>query len=95
MGTFHHDKSPLHGLTLVVETTAGDVFVGRCDDEDENQVVLLDADVRRHGDSPSRTEYLERADRFGVWPRHPRVVVPRAEVERVYPLADLEKVTAG
>lgn len=95
MGTFHHDKSPLHGLTLVVETTAGDTFVGRCDDEDENQVALLDADLHRQDDSPSREEYLQRADQFGVWPRQSRVVIPRAEVARVYPLADLEKVSAG
>lgn len=91
MGTFHQDKSPLHGITLVVETTAGDALIGRCEDEDERQVVLLDADVHRHDDSMSRSDYLERADRFGVWPRHPRVSVPRADVERMFPLSDLSE----
>ena len=32
MGTFHNDKSELHGITVVVDTKGPKVFVGRCDD---------------------------------------------------------------
>ena len=33
MGTFHHDKHELHGITVVVDTEGPKVFVGRCDEE--------------------------------------------------------------
>jgi hypothetical protein len=79
--TFHHDKSPLHGITVVVETAGGELWVGRCDDEDEERVILLDADVHRDGEGDaSRDDWLGKVDRFGVWPNHPRVVLPRRAV---------------
>ena len=78
MGTFHHNKSELHGITVVVETDDGEVFVGRCDDMDEQRVILLDVDVHRDGDDGRSTdEYLDRAARFGVWKKHDRLVIPR------------------
>lgn len=79
--TFHHDRSELHGITVVVETTGDEVWVGRCDDEDDERVILLDADVHRGGDGAvSRQEWLERAARFGPWPNHRRIVLPRRAV---------------
>ena len=33
MGTFHQGKSELHGITVVVDTTGPEIFVGRCDDD--------------------------------------------------------------
>ena len=88
MGTFHHDKHQLHGITVVVETHGPRVFVGRCDDIDEAGVILLDADVHE-GAGPSKQEYLRRAAQYGIWKKHDRVVVPRHEVASVTPLADL------
>jgi len=90
----HHHKSRLHGLTVVVEADGDEVWVGRCDDEDGERVILLDADVHRPGDSAaatgdSRTEWLSKAARFGVWPRHRRVVIPRARVSGLKLLGDL------
>lgn len=80
--TFHHDRSPLHGITVVVRTDGGDLWVGRCDDEDAERVILLDADLHREGETEGgREEWLARADRLGVWPRHRRVVIPRGRVE--------------
>jgi hypothetical protein len=35
MGTFHHGRSELHGITVVVDTHGPKVFVGRCDDLDD------------------------------------------------------------
>jgi len=90
VGTFHHDKHQLHGITVVVETHGPRVFVGRCDDIDEVGVILLDADVHEGGDgAPSTEEYLRRAAQFGFWKKHDRVVVPRSEVSAVTPLGDL------
>ena len=79
----------MHGITVVVETAGGELWVGRCDDEDGERVILLDADVHREGETEgSRDEWLSNADRFGVWPRHPRVVIPRGRVESLERLGD-------
>jgi len=90
VGTFHQGKSQLHGITVVVDTTGPEVFVGRCDDEDAEAVILLDADVHREGDEGrSKDEYLVRAAQFGVWKKHDRLVIPRAQVASIRPLADV------
>ena len=90
MGTFHSGRGELHGITVVVETTGPEVYVGRYDQEDAAGILLLDADLHRGGEGePPRTEFLERAARLGVWPRLPRVIVPRATVAAVRRLAEL------
>ena len=95
MGTFHQGKSELHGITVVVETSAEDLYVGRCEDEDERVVVLLDADMHRPTDQMSRVDYLRRAIQFGVWDRLPRVEVERREVTSIRPLGEFEAPGAG
>lgn len=84
----HQQRHELHGLTVVVETDGPELWVGRCDDVVEEGVVLRDADVHRDGGgAPPRAEWLARARAVGVWPRHPRVVVPAARVTAVRLLA--------
>ncbi len=91
MGTFHQDKSALHGITVVVESTGAELFVGRCDDENEEAVILLDADVHVEGEGDkSREEYLLAAARFGVWKKHDRLVIPRAQVASIRPLGEFD-----
>lgn len=86
----HQHKSPLHGITVVAETAGGETWVGRCDDEDAERVILLDADVHRDGEEGSgREEWLEKAARVGVWARHPRVVLPRRAVRSLRRLGEL------
>jgi hypothetical protein len=89
MGTFHHDKGELHGITVVVHTTGPRTYVGRCDVADERAVVLLDADVHEAGTGPTREEYLRSAARFGVWAKHRRIEVPRAEVADIVRLGEI------
>ncbi len=90
MGTFHDNKHALHGITVVVETDGGETLVGRCDDMDDTRVILLDADVHQATeDGPSKEDYLARASRFGVWPKHRRLVVARSNVTAVRRLGEL------
>jgi hypothetical protein len=90
VGTFHHDKHALHGITVVVDTSGPRVFVGRCDDIDAEGVILLDADVHEDGQGGrSKQEWLQRAAKYGVWKKHDRVVVPSSEVKSVVRLGDL------
>lgn len=92
--TGHSHKHDLHGITVVVETGGGELFVGRCDDIDESGVHLRDADRHVEGESPqSRTEFLARARRLGVWPNHRHLTVPAAAVRAVTRLADEAETT--
>lgn len=89
MGTFHHDKHALHGITIVVETDGPELVVGRCHDIDERGVTLRDADVHHAAESTiTRQAYLEAAGRVGVWPRHKRLFVPAERIREVRRLAD-------
>lgn len=90
MGTFHHDTHELHGITVVVDTAGPEIFVGRCDDMDEERVILLDVDVHREEEGgASKAEYVENAARFGVWKKHQRLVIPRGRVTSVRRLGEV------
>ena len=95
MGTFHHGKGDLHGITVVVDTKDTRVFVGRCDTVLPEGVVLLDADMHDEATAPeggeptTKAAYLENARKFGVWKKYDRIVVPADEVASVTRLGDL------
>lgn len=92
MGTFHHDKHALHGITVVVETTGAELYVGRCDDIVAQGVILRDADVHREGDPgapKTRSEFLEQARRFGAWPNLKRILVPAESVREIRRLGEI------
>jgi len=91
MGTFHHDKGELHGITVVVVTDGPELFVGRCDTVTPKHVVLLDVEAHVEGESAqSRDEYLERVSMVGQRGNIPRVVVPTERVRSLKRLAELE-----
>lgn len=86
----HQDRSELHGITLVVDTDGPEVYVGRCDDVTDREVILLDADVHRDGDEGrSKQQYVERAARLGTWKKHDLLVLPRSRVTSIRKLGDI------
>lgn len=90
MGTFHHDKHALHGITVVVDTDGPEVYVGRCDDMDEEKVILLDVDVHRDGEGGrSKEDYLKGAALYGVFKKHDHLVVDCSRVTSVRRLGEL------
>ncbi len=90
MGTFHQHKSELHGITVVVDTAGPEIYVGRCDDIDDERVILHDVDVHCDGDDGrSKEEYVTRAAQFGVWKKHDRLVIDRRRVSSVRRLGEL------
>ncbi len=90
MGTFHTGKHELHGITVVVETEGEETFVGRCDDMDDEKVILLDVDVHRAGESEvSKEDYLRQAAQWGVFAKHRHLVVDRSKVTAVNRLGEL------
>ena len=90
MGTFHHDRGALHGITVVVDTQGPRVYVGRCDSEGPDGIVLLDVDVHADGDGGrSKADYLRQVARVGHWKKHDRVEVAAAEIVSVRRLGDM------
>lgn len=89
MGTFHQNKHALHGTTVVVDTEGPEIYVGRCDDMDEREIILLDADVYREGDgAASKDAFVARAAQVGVWKKHDRITVDRARIRTIRPLGE-------
>jgi hypothetical protein len=91
MGTFHHGKGDLHGITVVVDTHGPEVYVGRCDTVTEEGVWLVGAD--RHdasadGATPKQT-WVGRAADWGFHPKIERVLVPTAAVASVTRLGEV------
>ena len=90
MGTFHQGKSELHGITVVVDTTGPEIFVGRCDDEDERGIILDDVDVHRDGENGrSKEEYVRRAAQLGIWKKHDHLLIPRDRIASVRRLGEV------
>lgn len=86
----HQEKSEHHGMTLVVDTDGPEVYIGRCDDVTEREVILLDVDVHRDGDDGrSKQQYVERAAQVGVWKKHDMFVLPRGRVTSIRRLGEI------
>ena len=90
MGTFHHGKGDLHGITVVIETPGSTAYIGRCDTLTDEGAILLDADVYEGEASGSTKEaWIRKAARVGVWKKFDRLFVPRAEIATVTRLGDV------
>ena len=90
MGTFHQGKSELHGITVVVDTTGPEIFVGRCDDMDDRGIFLHDVDVHRDGENGrSKDEYVRRASQLGVWKKYDHLMSPRERIASVRRLGEI------
>jgi hypothetical protein len=90
MGTFHQGKSDLHGITVVVDTTGAEVFVGRCDDMDDRGIILHDVDVHREGEGGrSKDDYVKRAATMGVWKKYDALMIPKEKIASVRRLGEV------
>jgi hypothetical protein len=85
----HAAKGELHGVTVVVDTTGAELFIGRFFEQRGDGIVLLD--VARHTEGAggvSKEQYVQTAARYGQWKELDQVVVPLPEVRTVTRLAD-------
>jgi len=90
MGTFHHDKGELHGITVLVDTHGPEIWVGRCDTMTEEGIVLLDADKHQEGDNgESKDAFIQKVARQGHWSRIAHVVIPSDQIHRVKRLGEV------
>lgn len=90
MGTFHDDKGELHGITVVVRTRGPRIYVGRCDSQTEQGILLLDADSHDEGqEGLSNDQFLRNASQWGHWPRIKAVEIAAREIVSVTRLSEL------
>ena len=85
----HANKGDLHGITVVVDTTGAELYIGRFFEQRGDGIVLLD--VARHRDGAngvSKQQYVDTAARYGQWKELAQVLVPLPEVRSVTRLAD-------
>jgi hypothetical protein len=91
MGTFHPNAPALHGMTVVVEREGSRVYVGRCEDVDDERVLLLDAGVHEPGNGTGTAQdFVQQAARYGVWSTLEVVAIPRREVISLKRLSEIE-----
>lgn len=90
MGTFHDHTHELHGITVVVDTTNREIFIGRCETVTDQAVLLNDVDVHQDGDGGrSKEEYVQRAAQLGIWKKHDRLVIPLEIVTSIRRLGEI------
>jgi hypothetical protein len=80
---------PLHGLTVVVDTPGPLLYIGRYDSEDDQMIVLRDAQVRPVGPDETKNAILAHSARYGVFKTDDRVEVPRRNVAWVRLLSEV------
>lgn len=84
---FHPGHHELHGITVVLETTQDQLYVGRFDKQDENGVHMIGVSLFDPSETDlSRDEFLARTARFGVRIDRPHLVVPLSLVHEIIPL---------
>ena len=86
---FHPGHHELHGITVVLETSGRETFVGRFDSEDEQGVRMLDVGIHDGGGS-AKEEYIRRSLKYGVRADRKQIVVPKEAVTRITRLADFD-----
>jgi len=91
---FHPGHHELHGITVVVETSGDNTYVGRFDREDDEQAYLKDVGIHQSG-SQSWQEYLDRTMLYGVKVDHRDLVVSRAEITSIKTLTDTVRGASG
>ena len=90
MGTFHDNLGEWHGITVAVETTNHQAWVGRCHEASDVHVLLLDADVHEEGEEGlSNQDWLIRASKWGVFGKHKVMKLDAKEVTSLKKLHDV------
>ena len=87
-----HCKDPLHGITVVVETPGAKLYLGRYHSEDDEGVLLLDAEIKELDGETSKEDFLARSAKLGVFKNTDRVRVPREEVHSIRKLIEYRRV---
>ncbi len=96
----HHDRHPLHGITVVLDTHDAKTYVGRLDSADASGVLLRDAGIHvgsgeggqrgEGGAAESRESYLRATLKYGVRKLYDSLIVPNDQVASIVTLGEWE-----
>jgi hypothetical protein len=87
---FHPGHHALHGVTVLLETTGGLIYIGRFDSEDEGGAHLLDVAVHdSHGSDLPKEDFIRRTLKFGVRVDQKHALIRRADIARIGPLSEV------
>lgn len=85
---FHPGHQELHGITVVVETSQDQLYVGRFDRQDETGVYMMAVSIFDPSVAgQSKADFLARTAKFGVKVDRPHLVVPANLVSEITPLS--------
>ena len=87
---FHPGHHDLHGITVVLETTGDEIYVGRFDSQDETGVHLIGVSIYTpRENAATKAEFLAHTAKFGVRVDRPHLVVPTPVVSAITPLGTM------
>jgi len=88
-----HARTPLHGITVIVDTDGDTLYIGRCHEEDDQRVLLMNAVAYTDGqDGKSKTEWITHAAKFGFFADIDSIAVPRGQVTTITKLGDVPRL---
>ena len=88
---FHPGHEELHGITVVVSSVSGRLYVGRYHETNDRGVVLHDVAVREPDDATGADDWISRQLKFGVKVAERLVVVPVSESPSVVKLVEWKR----
>jgi hypothetical protein len=88
---FHPGHEELHGITVVVSSASGRLYVGRYHETNDRGVVLHDVAVREPDDRMGADDWISRQLKFGVHVAERFLVVPVADSPAVVKLVEWKK----
>lgn len=86
---FHPGHAELHGVTVVVETNARRIYIGRYDSEDDQGLHMHDVGVHEEPADLSKDDYIKKTAKFGIKSQHRHLIVPRRDITRITRLTEL------
>jgi hypothetical protein len=81
-----------HGLNVVIETTQGQVVIGRFDSTNGFQALLHDCDVQVFAQGEASEPFVQETATYGVDVKHRDFALDVASVRRVRLLKDVPKL---
>jgi hypothetical protein len=88
-----HARSPLHGITVVLDTDGPKLYIGKCHEEDDQRVLLYNAVVFEEGqDGKSKAQWITHAAKFGFFAAIDSIAVPREQVTNITKLGDVPRL---
>ncbi len=90
---FHPGHEELHGVTVVVESPSGVIWVGRYHERTDRGVLMHDVAIHDPATgAEARADWLRRQLKFGIRVEQKHLTVPNDQARRIVRLSDWDSV---